>query len=151
MKRILAVDDEEGIRRAIVFALRKIATVTTASNGAEAMALMKGGERFDCVVLDLDMPKASGAEVVSWMKSVDERRGVPIVMLTAYESSDLERLFEPLCQTGRVDSHRGVGLGLAICKRIVERHAGCIEVNSIVGLGTTFTFTIPGQMGGPEL
>ena len=65
------------------------------------------------------------------------------------EPSDLERIFEPFCQTGRVDSHRGVGLGLATCKRIVERHAGCIEVNSTVGLGTTFTFTIPAQMGTP--
>jgi len=63
------------------------------------------------------------------------------------QPSDLERIFEPFCQTGRVDSHPGVGLGLATCKRIVERHGGCIEVNSTVGLGTTFSFTIPAQMG----
>ncbi len=55
---------------------------------------------------------------------------------------DLERIFDPFLQAGRVGSGRGVGLGLATCKRIVERHGGCIEVAS-TGRGSTFTFTIP--------
>jgi len=53
----------------------------------------------------------------------------------------LERLFEPGFTTkgGRV----GMGLGLAICRDIVDRHGGDISVTSEVGAGTTFTVRLP--------
>lgn len=51
----------------------------------------------------------------------------------------LERLFTPLFTT----KARGMGFGLAICKRIMEAHGGKISVDSTVGKGTTFTLTIP--------
>lgn len=45
--------------------------------------------------------------------------------------------------TGAGERRRGVGLGLFIAKAIVEAHGGHIHVDSHLGVGTTFTFTIP--------
>ena len=53
----------------------------------------------------------------------------------------LPRLFEPFLTTK--ETGRGVGLGLAISRSILERHSGSIEVQSEVGRGTTFTVTLP--------
>ena len=53
----------------------------------------------------------------------------------------LPRLFEPFLTTK--ETGRGVGLGLAISRSILERHNGDIEVQSEVGRGTTFTVTLP--------
>jgi signal transduction histidine kinase len=52
---------------------------------------------------------------------------------------NLSRLFQPLFST----KTKGIGLGLAICKAIVEAHEGHIEVESEVGKGATFTVKLP--------
>jgi len=56
-------------------------------------------------------------------------------------SEILSRMFEPFLTTK--ETGRGVGLGLAISRSILERHNGNIEVQSEVGRGTTFTLTLP--------
>jgi signal transduction histidine kinase len=52
---------------------------------------------------------------------------------------NLKKLFGPLFTT----KAKGMGLGLSICKRVVEAHGGTISVESIIDKGTTFTIIIP--------
>jgi signal transduction histidine kinase len=55
------------------------------------------------------------------------------------KEENLNRIFEPLFTT----KPRGIGLGLAISRRLVEQNGGKIEVASQVGRGTTFTVKLP--------
>jgi PAS domain S-box-containing protein len=56
---------------------------------------------------------------------------------------DQQRLFEPFHRSNNIGSIPGTGLGLAIVKRAVDLHTGAIAVESEVGVGTTFTVTLP--------
>ncbi len=58
---------------------------------------------------------------------------------------DQERIFERFKQAGSVmtDKPQGTGLGLPICKEIVNRHGGSIELRSTFGAGSTFLFNLP--------
>lgn len=57
------------------------------------------------------------------------------------KEEDLEKIFEPFFTTK--EKEQGTGLGLSLCKRLIEANAGKIEVDSKVGEGTTFTIMIP--------
>jgi len=53
------------------------------------------------------------------------------------------RLFDSFYRASHVGNTPGIGLGLAIVKNCVELHRGHILVESAVGVGTTFTVTLP--------
>jgi CheY-like chemotaxis protein len=66
--------------------------------------------------------------------------------------SDLARIFEPFFSTRATTSAgaaKGSGLGLSICRNIVERLGGTIEVTSALGRGSRFTVRIPAARGEP--
>jgi signal transduction histidine kinase len=59
------------------------------------------------------------------------------------KDSDLPRIFEQFYTGDRSRKGRGVGLGLAIAKRIIEAHGGSINASSKLGEGATFTICLP--------
>jgi PAS domain S-box-containing protein len=63
---------------------------------------------------------------------------------------DRDRLFEHFQRLDSASPERGVGLGLVVCKRLVEAHGGRIEVESVVGQGSTFSFSLPVYRAGAE-
>jgi signal transduction histidine kinase len=78
------------------------------------------------------------------------REGDAIVMSIAdtgvgIAPEDQETVFEQFRQAGDTltDKPRGTGLGLPICREIVEHHGGRIWVESRVGVGSRFSFTLP--------
>lgn len=85
-------------------------------------AMPKGGS------LEIDVRREGGMAVVSFK---DTGVGIP--------PENMKNLFNPFFTT----KPKGMGLGLAICKRIIEAHKGKIEVASEVGKGTQFTIRIP--------
>jgi signal transduction histidine kinase len=56
---------------------------------------------------------------------------------------DLQQLFQPFHRASNVGTNPGTGLGLAIAKKCIEVCNGQISVESEVGMGTTFTVTLP--------
>ena len=65
------------------------------------------------------------------VKFTDTGKGIP--------ENVLREIWKPLITT----KPKGMGLGLAICKRVAEAHRGSISVDSTVGKGTTFTLRLP--------
>ena len=80
---ILIVDDDEGVRTVLESELLSEGyVVETASDGDDAIAMLRGGKEFDLILLDIKMPRVDGFEVLEFVKK--ESPAAKVIMLTAY-------------------------------------------------------------------
>ncbi len=125
--------DASRLEQALVFAdaylLRQVLD-NLVRNAREAMtdAMAAGRMAGREARLAVSVERDGGQAVV---RVADNGPGIP--------PGTLARIFEPFFST----KGKGMGLGLAICRDLVERHGGRIEVESTVAVGTTFTVRLP--------
>jgi PAS domain S-box-containing protein len=99
--------------------------------------LIANGIKFSRPGVPPEVHVSGRAEGAGWTFVVQDN-GIGI------EPQYLGRIFVLFQRLHSRAEYAGTGIGLAICKKIVERHGGTIRVESEPGTGTTFEFTLPG-------
>ena len=91
-------------------------------------------------------PDGGKIAVTGWLEGADVVLAVTDTGI-GIPAEQREKIFEPFYQVSDGPSrlHGGMGLGLAICQHIVDRHGGRLEVDSLEGVGSTFRLVIPAQ------
>ena len=101
-------------------------------------AMPRGGR------LQIEVRENQAAQMAE-VKITDTGVGIP--------PEQLRLIFEPFYTTKEPDEHGhgGSGLGLSVCRQIIEQHLGRIRVESLVGKGSKFTVKLPMQAPGERL
>jgi CheY-like chemotaxis protein len=88
MKTILVVDDEPDILALEEKILKREGyEVLTASDGAQAISLLKSGSNIDLILLDIMMPNIDGFEVSQWVRGSEGGKRIPVVFVTAKDDA----------------------------------------------------------------
>lgn len=117
--------------------------------GPEALELEADSDRLAQVLTNLvnNAIKYSpeGGEVKVTVSAAEGSVSVQVMdQGIGLQPQELDEVFEPYARTAAARKIRGLGLGLYICKAIIESHGGTIRARSEGrGKGTTFTFTLP--------
>jgi two-component system, OmpR family, sensor histidine kinase ArlS len=69
------------------------------------------------------------------VKVIDTGIGIP--------QEETKRIFEPLYRAKNATTFRGYGIGLSVCRRIIDVHRGVLQVTSKLGQGSTFEVILP--------
>jgi signal transduction histidine kinase len=67
-----------------------------------------------------------------------------------FDEKYLDRLFQPFQRLHGRGEYEGSGIGLAICRKIAERHGGSITARSTPGEGSTFIVTLATRQKSPD-
>ena len=89
--RILLVEDNPGdadLIHEILMESDERKEITVAVDGFEALRCLREGPRPDLILLDLNLPKKSGREVLQEIKSTETLQRIPVVVLTSSEAED---------------------------------------------------------------
>jgi signal transduction histidine kinase len=98
-------------------------------------------------------PAESVIEIATRKQPSDDPDARPMIEISVSDAGpgvsaeDRERIFDAYVQIGECKRAGGLGLGLAVCKRLVEAHGGSIEVTGRSGGGSRFVFTLPADGG----
>ena len=94
-RHILIVDDSATIRTGLKRTLEPFnAEIMEATDGREGLDLALNNS-FDLIITDFDMPRMNGVEFCQRLKSDPLTRGIPVIMLSSFDSdSDINRGFE---------------------------------------------------------
>ena len=95
-----------------------------------AVDAMLGARRED-VAPEITISAALGADGMVEFSIADNGPGISIEIV--------DQLFEPFVTT----KANGMGMGLSVCRRLIEAHDGSLSVESVPGAGATFTFYLP--------
>ena len=91
--RVLVADDDELLRTLVRAMLVNAGMrVTEAADGEIALREFQTGEEFSLILLDFEMPRLGGMEVLTAVRSGVRRTTVPIIMLTGSDSAEVESL-----------------------------------------------------------
>src|SRR5471032_1965516 len=89
MAHILIVDDDDAFRESLAETLADLGhRITESGTGREALALLEGLQRFDCVFLDFRLPDMNGIEVLERLRAIPAHKALSVVILTAFATSD---------------------------------------------------------------
>ena len=93
--------------------------------------------------LKIDVRENEAADLAE-VRIADTGVGIP--------PEQLRKIFEPFFTTKQPDEYGrgGTGLGLSVCRQIIEQHHGRIRVESVVGKGSTFTLKLPRKLEDDE-
>jgi signal transduction histidine kinase len=118
----------------------------------EALPIVNGAPEllyqlfYNIIYNGLKFSKEDVAAVIS-IEAVNIANGLAAVAVTdngiGFENENAQKIFDTFTRLNAKDKFEGTGLGLALCKRIIERHGGEIKASGLTGVGATFTLTLP--------
>ncbi len=80
--RLLLVDDKPATRAAIARMLKSKYDISESDDGAQALARIKGGERFDLILMDVEMPNVNGPEAFRRIAIMEPELAERVIFLT---------------------------------------------------------------------